>query len=144
MNHEAPRSLRARHRVGLVQALGAVALALVFSAACSFGSVGQPSSHACADKIASAVTTGHNTPGLWNCLDPKLQASLNSLGLSGDSAFAFSNSTVISVHYVGEANGIDVYTVAAKTSSGIVSLALAVYVNSAGLVTNIGVATPAF
>jgi len=141
--NETARSVLARYRVGVVQALGALALALACGTACSIVPVSQ-SNHACADKVASAVTSGQNTPGMWQCLDPKLQASLHTLGLDGDSAFAFTGSTVISVKYIGASNGMDVYAVVGKSASGIVSLTLTVWVNSDGKVTNLAVGAPAF
>lgn len=110
--------------------------------------------HACADKVVQSLTTNKAVKGVWACLTPKLEQTLTTyvqdgLAVSADDA-VFTDGTgaktsVISTSYVGEKDGVDIYTVVVKRSDGsLLTLTVTVWVDSSGKVDNIAVAGPLF
>jgi hypothetical protein len=78
--NEAPRSLLARHGIGVVQTLGALACLLVLATGCSLSGSGnsatQPAYPRCAGVLAQALISP-NTPvaGSYACIDPGLASA---------------------------------------------------------------------
>lgn len=111
-------------------------------------------SHACADKVVQSLTTNQPVKGVWACLTPRLESTLTTyvqdgLAVSADDA-VFTDGTggktpVISTSYVGEKDGVDVYTVVLKQSDGsLLTVTVTVWVDSSGKVDNLAVAGPLF
>ena len=113
-------------------------------AACGSGS----GHSACADKVSQEFNTDKSVAGTWNCLAPSLQNTAITRGVKkgDDGLFTDGNnsSPVISYAFVAETNGMDIYSVVVKDpyTGKTFSAALVVYVDSNGLVTNLGIATP--
>ena len=147
MNAHSLAVLLVRHAPRLRAPSITLALALVFAAGCAnpLGSSASASSHACADKVAAA-TTGHNI-GVWKCLDKGLQTSLHANGRDGDSALA-SQPFALTSHFIGAAADASTYEltllpeVAAQV--GAKKVILVVWTDADGLVSNVGIPSPAF
>ncbi len=137
----------------LLAVLAVLASALVLSAC-----AGQPSgqkaagSHACADKIAQATTTTAPVIGLWSCLSQSFQNTLKEVGALADSTKSPDAVLSIGVAQTATLIGADsnyatydlVLTPSAQSSAGVKNVEITVWLNSSGLVDNVGVATPAF
>jgi hypothetical protein len=112
-------------------------------AACGGGS----GHSACADKVSQEFNTDKSVAGVWNCLAPSLQNIAITRGVKkGDDALFTDggSSPVISYAFVTETNGMDIYSAVVKDpyTGKTFGAVLVLYVDSNGLVTNLGVATP--
>lgn len=110
--------------------------------------------HGCSDKVVQSLTTNTRVNGLWNCLSRTFQDNLKSYYTAGlvnsvdDAVFTdpnFGKPAVIGVHYVGHANGTDIYAVVVQSKSkGIETLVLVIWVQPDGHVDNLGFGSPNF
>ena len=143
--NEATRPVRRSHRGWVAAALAALSLALLVSGCGNPLGTNSGHNHACADKVALA-TTGVTVPGMWKCISPDFQKTLNEYGMNGDGAFG-SSSPGVTVHppqYVGYSQGIEEYTVSVDNGNGHGTAILGIYVNPQGLATNVAVGAPIF
>jgi hypothetical protein len=130
-------------------------LACLALTGCTFpGSSKSSAGHICADKVLQSVVTNGAVEGLWKCLTPEFQAKLQSYATSGlinsaDDA-AFTNPSqgkppgIMVTHFVGKANGVDLYTIIVQGPQGVVTLVMAIWVNLADKVDNFGIGSPIF
>lgn len=123
-------------------------LAVALLGGCALPGSSDTSSHACADKVVAELLTNQTQHGLWACLDSDFQKTLHTFGQDGDGAFVTPGAQpppVISHSYVGAKNGVEIYTIVGRTSTGrVLTLVLIVYVDADGKVSNFGVAGPTF
>ena len=142
MNARSLAALSLRHSRWLLVA--ALALALTACAANPFQKAS--STHACADKVAQAITSGRSVSGSWNCLSPDFQNTLHAYGMDGDGAFADSSLPPMTTTYIGQHGDVVVYhlVIASSGNHAAESLVLIIYVDKNGLVTNAGVGHAAF
>ena len=103
---------------------------------------------ACADKVAQEFNTNKTVAGTWACVAPSLQKIAQDRGVKKGDDGLFSDgsgqSVVISYAFVAETNGVDIYSVIVKNpyTGQTFTAVLVIYVDSNGLVTNLGIATP--
>jgi hypothetical protein len=135
--------------VEVVRKLARVLAIVVSIAAVGFIAACGGSGHSsCADKVAQEYNTNKTVQGTWNCLSPDLQQTAITLGVKKGDDSLFSNGTgtspVVSYSFVSETNGMDIYAVIVKNpyTGKTFSAVLVIYVDSKGLVTNFGIATP--
>lgn len=143
--NETPGTVPARYRVRLVAALGALACLLVLSSGCAASGQSGSVGHSCADRLAKATVT--TSPGLWACLDSKLQATLRSFGKTGDAAVVKTPFAVTS-RYLGSASDVSTYELtllpAIAATAGVKTVVLVVWTDSDGRVSNLGVPSPIY
>lgn len=126
------------------------ALALALSTACAnpFAKSGA-TSHACADTVAKAIASPQPVKGLWNCLSPDLQNSINAYGqANGDATFADPQlaQAQIQLNFVGQQGDLVAYHImlTPPNSGTHLSYALVIWQDSKGLVTNFDVSRGAW
>jgi hypothetical protein len=137
----------------LLTGIFAAAIAVLSLAACST-SISSGPNLTCANKVVKEITTDKSVPGLWNCLTSKFQTTLKTYAATGlvisadDAVFTTGNNAappVLSTKFVGQENGVDVYTVVFKGRDGLpTTLTATLWVDSSGKVDNLGIGIPIF
>ena len=130
--------------------------ALVLVSGCSAPGTSSGPNLTCANKVVQEITTNQTVSGTWACFTSKFQGTLSeyvSYGLlisADDAVFTdgtnTSNPNLVSTKYMGQQNGVDVYTVVVKGSdkTTLHTVTIMVWVDSSGKVDNVGIGIPLF
>ena len=93
--------------------------------------------------MVQSITTNQPVKGLWNCLDSTLQNNLHAFAMDGDGAFTAPGQPaphVLATHYMGQSNGVDVYTVVVQPNNGaLTTFVISVWTDASGKVSNLAV-----